>query len=136
MTTGNVAQAITGIRRKFPDMDGLKNEGDVKQYVIEKILQALGWDQTEPEEVKKEYPVGNEKVDYALNPDSQTTVFIEAKKSEEKNLAKHQKQLINYCLQDAVNLAVLTNGQTWWLYVPRYEGPQGEGLKWGEKMFL
>jgi predicted type IV restriction endonuclease len=136
MAAETIAQAISDIRKKFPNMDSL-SEVDVKSYVIEKILRDLDWDLTEPGEVKKEYTVGKGKAgkaDYALNPNSPTAVFIEAKKPDTK-LEGHQGQLLRYCFDQAVNLAVLTNGRIWWLYLPRYEGPQGEGLKWAEKRF-
>ena len=84
--------------------------------------------------MKKEYTVGKDKADYALNPDSPTAVFVEAKRPS-VNLENHQSQLLKYCFQQAVNLAVLTNGRTWWLYLPKYEGPQGEGLHWSKRRF-
>jgi hypothetical protein len=133
VATENVAQAISGIRKKFPNMDSL-NEVDVRSYIIDKILGALDWDLTEPGEVKKEYTVGKDKADYALNPHSPTAVFVEAKKPAE-NLEKHQGQLLRYCFQEAVDLAVLTNGRTWWLYLPRYDMAQGEKLHWTQKRF-
>lgn len=133
MATETIAQAITGIRKTFSNMDNL-SEVDVKSFVIERILVALDWILYEPEEVKKEYVVGKDKVDYALNPDSPTAVFVEAKKPAVK-LDNHEQQLLKYCFQQAVNLAVLTNGRTWRLYLPQYQGPHGKGLHWSEKRF-
>ena len=135
MATETVAQAIAGIRKTFPNMDGLDNEEDSKQFVIERILRALDWDLYDPKEIKKEFQVDKDKVDYALHPNWPTAaVFIEAKKPA-VNLENHQSQLLKYCFQQAVNLAVLTNGRTWWLYLPKYDGPQGEGLHWTKKRF-
>ena len=133
MAAETIAQAISGIRRTFPNMDGLSEE-DVKLWVIERILAALDWNSFDPGEMKKEYTVGKDKVDYALNPDSPTAVFVEAKKPA-VTLDNHEHQLLKYCFQQAVNLAVLTNGRTWRLYLPQYQGPQGEGLHWSEKRF-
>jgi predicted type IV restriction endonuclease len=134
MAAETVAQAISGIRKEFPNMDGLGSEVDVKSFVIERILLALDWNQTLPREVKKEYPVGKDKVDYALNPDSPTMVFVEAKKPG-VNFDKPVQQLLKYCFQEAVNLAVLTDGRIWWLYLPEHKGPQGESLHWSKKRF-
>ena len=136
MAAETVAQAISGIRKNFPNMDGVDNEEDAKSYVIEKILRTLGWDHTEPGEVKKEFKVGKRRADYALNPNWPTAeVFIEAKSPTVKLNDNHDYQLLNYCFQQAVDLGVLTNGRTWWLYLPMYAGPQGESLRWSQKRF-
>ena len=135
MAGETIAQAISGIRNTFPNMDNLNNEEDAKLFVIERILYSLGWNLFDPKEMKKEFQVGIQKADYALNPDWPTAdVFIEAKKPAEK-LDKHQGQLLTYCVQQAVNLGVLTNGRTWWLYLPEHKGPQGESLRWSQKRF-
>ncbi len=39
-----------------------------------------------------------------------------------EDLEKHQEQLLNYSFQEGVKLAVLTNGITWWFYLPLHEG--------------
>ncbi len=134
MATETVTQAISDIRKQFPDMDGLDNEEDVKLFVIERILEALDWNLRRRGEVKKEYRVGKDRADYALNPDLPTAVFIEVKKPA-VHLENHERQLLNYCVQQAVNLAVLTNGRIWWLYLPEHKGPQGESLRWSQKRF-
>ena len=136
MAAETVAQAISGIRKEFPNMNGLK-EQEVKKFVIERILTDLNWNLFDPKEFKPEYQVGVGRADYALNPDSPSiAVFIEVKKpAVNLDNAKHPGQLLRYCFDQTVNLGVLTNGRIWWLYLPRYEGPQGEGLKWAEKRF-
>ena len=138
MATETVAQAITDIRKEFPNMRGVNNEEETKQFVIERILRALDWDQALPREVKKEYPVSKDnkdKVDYALNPNLLTMVFVEAKAPGVNFDNKPVQQLLKYCFQEAVNLAVLTDGRRWWLYLPDYKGPQGENLHWSKKRF-
>ena len=45
-------------------------------------------------------------------------MFIEVKRSGE-NLENHRQQLLEYCFQEGVKLAALTNGRTWWL---RHDG--------------
>ena len=47
--------------------------------------------------------------------------FIEVKKIGEE-LENHQEQLLNYSFQEGVKLATLTNGVTWWFYLPLHEG--------------
>jgi predicted type IV restriction endonuclease len=134
MAAETVAQAISGIRKTFPDMDAL-NEAETKLFIIGRLLEDLGWNFKDPKEVKPEYRVGNDKADYALNPDLSTAVVIEAKKPDVKLGTTPDQQLLRYCFQQAVNLAVLTNGRTWWLYLPQYVGSQGENLHWNKKRF-
>ena len=136
MAAETIAHAVSEIRKTFPNMNSL-NEQDVKKFVVERILTALDWNLFNPKEFKPEYRVGDGRADFALNPESPSiAVFIEVKKPA-VNLenAKHPGQLLRYCFDQTVNLGVLTNGRTWWLYLPRYEGPQREGLKWAEKRF-
>lgn len=98
------------------------DEAATKQTIILRILSSLGWDQYNRHEVYPEYTVGTKKVDYALRI-NQSVVFIEVKKvSEDLEKEKHQEQLLNYSFQQGVKLAILTNGITWWFYLPLHEG--------------
>jgi len=97
------------------------DEAATKQGIILKILSLLGWDIHNVDEVFPEYSVGEKKVDYALRYNNSNKVFIEVKKPAEE-LDKHQEQLLNYSFREGVRLAVLTNGITWWFYLPIYEG--------------
>jgi len=97
------------------------DEAATKQAVILRILSCLGWNTFNIDEVHPEYSVGGKKVDYALRHNSYNKVFIEVKRVGE-DLEKHQKQLLNYSFQEGVKLAILTNGITWWFYLPLHEG--------------
>jgi predicted type IV restriction endonuclease len=97
------------------------DEAATKQAVILRILSCLGWDTFNIDEVHPEYSVGGKRVDYALRHNNYNKVFIEVKKVGE-DLEKYQEQLLNYSFQEGVKLAVLTNGITWWLYLPLHEG--------------
>lgn len=97
------------------------DEAATKQTVILRILSYLGWDGFNIDEVYPEYSVGGLRVDYALKHNNSNKVFIEVKKVGE-NLEKHQKQLLNYSFKEGVKLAILTNGITWWFYLPLHEG--------------
>jgi predicted type IV restriction endonuclease len=76
MADETISQAISDIRKQFPNMDGLDSEEDVKLFVIERVLEALDWNLRQRREVRKEYPVGRGRADYALNPDLPTAAFI------------------------------------------------------------
>jgi len=99
------------------------DEAATKQTIILRILSCLGWDQYNRNVVYPEYTVGTKKVDYALIIDQRSVVFIEVKKvGEDLEKENHQEQLLNYSFQQGVKLAILTNGITWWFYLPLQEG--------------
>jgi len=93
------------------------DEAATKQVVILRILSLLGWDIYNIEEVEPEHLVSGTKVDYLLKHANRPKVFIEAKRVGEP-LEKHQEQLLQYSFKEGVSLAVLTNGVTWWFYLP------------------
>ena len=51
-------------------------------------------------------------------------------KSFGEQLESHQQQLLEYCFQEGTELAALTNGRTWWLYLPLQRG------NWDQRRFL
>ena len=105
------------------------DESATKQSVVLRLLSLCGWDPFDPSQVVPEYTVGTRRVDFALQPDSANAVFMEVKRPSE-NLGNHQRQLLEYCFQEGVKLAALTNGRTWWLYLPLQSG------SWEQRRFL
>lgn len=97
------------------------DETTTKQAIVLRLLLELGWPIFDTEEVKPEYSVANRRVDYSLRINNSNKVFLEVKKVTE-DLEGHQKQLLDYSFQEGVRLAVLTNGVTWWFYLPLSEG--------------
>ena len=99
------------------------DEAKVQQVVVLPILRGLGWNPDNDREVDPQYRVEDGKVDYALLIGSAVKVFIEAKNGGE-SLEKqtHQEQLLRYSFKRGVRIAVLTNGATWWFYLPLQEG--------------
>ena len=110
-----------------PNISAL-NEAQAKRSVIERILEFLGWDMYNYNEVKLEYGVETLWVDYALLINGENKVFIEAKRPSEK-LEAHQKQLLDYSFGEGVASAILTNGIAWWFYLPLKEGA------WNDRKF-
>ena len=99
-------------------------EAKVQQVIVLPILRRLGWDPDNDYEVYPQYPVEDKWVDYALltdnkpEIDSKPEVFIEVKKGGEA-LEKHEEKLLmDYACRKGVKIAVLTNGATWWFYLP------------------
>ena len=93
----------------------------MKQIVILPIFRGLGWNTDIYGEVQPEYSVDSGSVDYALLTGDSPKVFVEVKNGGE-TLEKHQKQLLSYAFDEGVKIATLTNGTTWWFYLPIQEG--------------
>jgi len=104
-------------------------EEATRQGIVLPVLGRLGWDRDNIREVVPEFPVGNGKVDYCLKIGEKKSVFIEVKRGSE-DLESHQEQLLEYAFRDSVDIAVLTNGLVWWLYLPRAEG------SWEQRKFF
>jgi len=98
------------------------SEEAVKQGLILPVLQILGWNVFDINEVRPEYSSGRGRVDYALLLGSQPAVFLEAKNALATLSGEHQEQLLNYAFHEGVKLAVLTNGATWEFYLPLFSG--------------
>jgi hypothetical protein len=97
------------------------DEAATKQAIVVKLLSLLDWDIFNIDEVTPEYSVGGRRVDYSLRISNANKAFIEVKKIGEE-LGNHQEQLLNYSFQEGVKLATLTNGVSWWFYLPLHEG--------------
>ena len=97
------------------------DEATTKQAIILRLLSALRWNIFDTSEVQPEYSVSSKRVDYSLRINNANKVFLEVKKVIE-DLEHHQEQLLNYSFQEGVKLAILTNGITWWFYLPLNEG--------------
>jgi predicted type IV restriction endonuclease len=93
------------------------DEQATKQGIILKILLILGWDVFDINEVYPEYVLKSQRVDYSLRINKKNKVFIEAKRISTE-LENHQEQLLKYSFRAGVSLAILTNGLSWWFYLP------------------
>ncbi|MYG94962.1 MAG: hypothetical protein F4138_08325 [Acidimicrobiia bacterium] len=100
------------------------NEEAAKFQVIAPILQALGWDTADGEQVKFEYSVGGRnggRVDIALKNRDRVVALVEAK-APKVDLNSHVAQVLGYAFHEGVDICVLTTGMEWWLYLPREPG--------------
>lgn len=105
------------------------DEASTKQAVVLPILSKLDWDIFNRNEVYPEYSTEGKRVDYSLRLMNSNKVFIEVKRIG-TDLENHTRQLLNYSFQEGVSLAILTNGITWWFYLPLNE------LNWEQRKFL
>ena len=104
------------------------DEASTKQAVVLRLLSFLGWDIFNVEEVYPDYSVNSTNVSYALRIKTTNKVFIEVKRIHAK-LDNHQKALVNLSSREDINMAVLTNGITWWFYLISTNG------SWQRKWF-
>jgi hypothetical protein len=96
------------------------NEASTEGMIIRPILRYLGWNTSNPCEVRQEFSIGRKKVDYALRCDNSNKLFIEVKNFNEDLKPENENQLIDYCDLDDVNLGLLTNGKIWQFYYLTY----------------
>ena len=96
---------------------------DLKEYptrtiFIAVLLQALGWDVTNPDEVHEEYPtIDGKSVDYALKIDERPVLFLEAKPlNDPLTDVKSITQVVGYAANAGVAWCVLTNGVMYKVY--------------------
>ncbi len=98
-------------------------EEATKLSIILPLLNLLGWNVFNIDEVSPEFSIENGRVDYSLRLNNTNEIFIEAKKtSEDLDKIQYQEQLLNYSFRHGVELAILTNGLTWWFYLPKEKG--------------
>ncbi len=123
----NLMNAIKEIRN-----DGsllILDEASIKSAIILRLLSLLGWNPFDINQVKPEYTVESKRVDFSLRINGANKAFIEVKRPSE-NLEPHQEQLLGYSFREGVKIAILTNGVTWWFYLPLNEG------SWEQRRFF
>lgn len=93
-------------------------ETPTRTIIIDPLLEALGWDVRDPDEVWLEYPtVDNKFVDYALLINRKPTLLVEAKALDDPlNDVKGITQVVGYAANDGIVWCVLTNGILWKVY--------------------
>lgn len=84
------------------------------------LLSRVGWDTGNMAEVYPQSKVdaGLKKVDYALQVDGVARVLVEVKSWNRPLQEAEENQLAGYCHQAKPDLAVLTSGSQWRLYLP------------------
>ncbi len=130
------SEAAAGVERFLQELkkryskDRLRqfDEAATKQAIILPILASLRWSTWDVEEVCPEYTVRKGKVDYALKLNGKPKVFLEVKKIGE-DLERHQEQLLRYAFAEGIPLAILTNGVSWWFYLPQLQ------VNWEQRKF-
>ena len=100
-----------------------ENETRTRMALIDPLLQALGWDTSDPAMVTPEYSVGASRADYALlTSNGNPSALVEAKKLDE-SLASHRMQMLNYTNISGIPHAGLTDGNHWEMYTVFDQAP-------------
>ena len=93
-----------------------QNETRTRTALIDPLLTALGWDVSDPALVTPEYSVDGGWADYALRgPGNQPAAIVEAKRLGTL-VENHLSQMVNYCIQEGIAYAGVTDGSRWELY--------------------
>lgn len=114
-----LVQAIEMVRQKLP---GLRRhclkETPTRTIVIDPLLEALGWDVRDPDEVQLEYPTIDGKfVDYALKLNRKPVLLVEAKAlGDSLEDVKAITQVVGYAANGGIVWCILTNGIKWRVY--------------------
>jgi predicted transport protein len=93
-------------------------ETPTRTIFIDPILDALGWDVHDPDQVELEYPtVDGKSVDYALKIDKKAILLVEAKPlTDSLSDVKCITQTTGYAANDGIVWCILTNGLKWRVY--------------------
>ena len=103
------------------------NETAVRQGIVDRLLNALGWESWDTQRVFPEYPINGGRVDYALcPPPGKPIVFIEVKRV--GNIEGAERQLFEYAFHEGVPILILTDGQKWRFFHPAGSGSYQERL--------
>lgn len=93
-------------------------EYPTRTIFIDPLLQALGWDVRDPDEVQLEYPtIDGRSVDYAPKVNRRPVLFIEAKPLNDPLAdVKSITQVVGYAANAGIEWCILTNGITYKVY--------------------
>lgn len=117
MLLDELVTAIQTVQARIREHGSSLNQNEYRTRIslIDPILNALGWDVSDPGLVIHEYAVGNGRADYALlRQDGSPTAFVEAKRlGEMADASRHETQLFTYAVTQGVKYAGLTDGDRW-----------------------
>lgn len=100
-------------------LGAMVNESKTRSYMVDKVLESLGWGPRTLEHELSTGPKGRDKVDIALRPGGphdEIEVMVEVKSASLDTSDEHVMQLLRYCRLEDVKLGLLTNGRTWKFY--------------------
>ena len=122
-------ETLSSIKSQSQEL-GDREEKAVEIAVIVPLLQQLGWRTHIVTEVYPQRKLSNnQRPDFELQVESKSRVVVEVKKWAADLNADNEKQLQEYCQEVDPDLAALTNGHRWWLYVGPWKRLKGGALR-------
>jgi len=86
------------------------SEDDTRTNFVDPFFAALRWDMQSRQEVGRDFPIGNTRVDYAFQLNGVIRFLVEAKKlSAELTHPDYARQAIHYAYMQGIDWVVLTN---------------------------
>ena len=125
MTT-TFEEQLAKIKGQAPILE-TSEEKAVEVVVVLPLLKQLGWDTEDLKQIYPQKPMPastSKKVDFDLQSNGASRVFIEVKRWNHLLNDEDEKQLRTYCLAGKPSLAALTNGRQWRLYLPPLRSPR------------
>lgn len=102
-------------------LDGLRQQSldeiPTRTKIVNPLLEALGWNIHDQDEVQEEYPTfDKQKVDYALKINHKPRLLVEAKQLDYPLNDKAVGQVAGYAVRAGIVWFILTNGIKWKVY--------------------
>jgi predicted type IV restriction endonuclease len=115
-----VEELINKIKHRLSE-GAYPNEASVSIGIVTPILRALGWDDSDPNQVIPEYASGGRRVDFAICAiNRRPSLFIEVKGV--GRALEGEKQLFEYAFHEGIPLCLLTDGRDWSFFLPGAQG--------------
>ncbi len=97
------------------------DEAATKQAVVLKLLDGLGWDIFNVEEVQPDFRTDSGSVSYALRVGSALQVLLEVR-CRRDNPEEWHRQLVEFAVCEGAGLCGFTDGLRWWFYLSSAKG--------------
>lgn len=137
-TMNNLSELLANLQQHAGKVNDVKDfctdEAKTRSYLVEPLLDTLGYDCRDPRDVVYEFTADvadkkGEKVDYALMRDGRPVVLVEAKTRGNRLGGNEREQLQRYFPFTLARLAVLTDGIRWHWYKGRSERDQSHQME-------
>jgi len=93
----------------------VESEALTRYALVDPVLCALGWDVSDPEKVRPEFPTEQGRPDYALVWEGKPLIMVEVKPLH-ANLGQAKDKGFNYCWKNKVRYFAITDGECWEVY--------------------
>ena len=115
MEGGNSVQETLKLIQSHLDKGAFANEAAISHQAVTPVLAKLGWEIFDPAEIVPEYTTASGRVDYALCINGSPRIFIEVKQA--GTFQSGEQQLLKYAYAEGIEMAVLTDGRRWSIYL-------------------